>query len=184
LEIQIDEGGNELSRRNPTGHTGQITEWLMRDNCVNFDTATIRRRCVDISGYFDESLQYAADYEFWLRLSLNHQFAFLPQYFTYYRTGHQQISRHVFNRFEANWRIIDNFFRAHGRSLPWHYRPLAWSSLYSRRGNYRRSINDLRGALGDHSRAALIRPYALAPWRALGGTVMRVVAGTSRGNQR
>lgn len=52
-----------------------------------------RREVHDIVGYFDESYQCAADYEFWLRLALQYEFLHVPELLGLYWLNEGTVSR-------------------------------------------------------------------------------------------
>jgi GT2 family glycosyltransferase/ADP-heptose:LPS heptosyltransferase/lipoprotein NlpI len=52
-----------------------------------------RRSVHEKAGYFDENYQCAADYEFWLRLALNHDFVHVPELLGLYWQNEESVSR-------------------------------------------------------------------------------------------
>lgn len=57
----------------------------LRASCIPQPTAFVRRACVARNGTIDTSLDYALDYEYWLRASFHSMFAYLPEEIATYR---------------------------------------------------------------------------------------------------
>jgi hypothetical protein len=51
------------------------------ENFVPQPSVFLRRKVLARVGYLDESLDYALDFDFWLRVGLNHRVAYVPQKF-------------------------------------------------------------------------------------------------------
>ena len=162
----IDEEGNPLDIPNMKRYSGRITEELLRDNFVTFNTAMIRRRCYEDLGGLDERIRRADDYEFFLRYSTLCRFLYVPKVYVKYRIQRNQISSNKEARFESNRSILENFMNQHTELVGEEIRKTAWCHFYTRRGRHRASTSDYRGALGDYFRAIGYGPINVAPWRA------------------
>jgi len=66
---------------------------LLRANRLCLSSAVVRRRCLDESGGFDESLALAQDWDLWLRISQRWKIARLRAPLTIYRLHSDQRSR-------------------------------------------------------------------------------------------
>lgn len=162
----IDEEGNPLDLPNMKRHSGRITELLLRDNFVTFNTAMIRRSCYEELGGLDERIRRADDYEFFLRYSTRFPFLYVPKVYVWYRIQRDQISSNKEARFESNRSILENFMREHPELVGERLRKTTWCHFYTRRGRSRASASNYRGALGDYFRAIGYRPADVGPWRA------------------
>lgn len=162
----IDEAGHPLDNSNMKRHSGRITELLLRDNFVTFNTAMIRRTCYEELGGLDERIRRADDYEFFLRYSTRCRFLYIPKVYVQYRIQRNQISSNKEARFESNRSILENFMKEHPELVSEEAQKTAWCHFYTRRGRHRASTADYRGALGDYFRAIGYRPTNVAPWRA------------------
>jgi glycosyltransferase involved in cell wall biosynthesis len=162
----IDEAGSPLNIPNMKRHSGRITEMLLRDNFVTFNTAMIRRKCYEELGGLDERIFRADDYEFFLRYSTRYRFLYVPKVCVQYRIQRNQISSNKEARFESNRSILENFMAQHPELLSEETRKTAWCHFYTRRGRSRAATKDFRGAWSDHLRAIGYRPTAVVPWRA------------------
>ena len=163
----IDEEGKPLDIPNMTRYSGQITEMLLRDNFVSFNTVMIRRRCYEELGGLDERIRRADDYEFFLRYSTRFRFLYVPKAYVQYRIQRNQISSNKEARFESNRSILENFMKQHPELVSEETRKTAWCHFYTRRGRHRASTANYSGALGDYFRAIGYRPANVVPWRAI-----------------
>jgi glycosyltransferase involved in cell wall biosynthesis len=162
----IDEEGNPLDIPNMKRYSGRITEMLLRDNFVTFNTAMIRRKCYTELGGLDERIRRADDYEFFLRYSIRYRFLYIPKIYVQYRIQRNQISSNKEARFESNRSILENFMAKHRERIGEKVRKTVWCHFYTRRGRSRASTSDFRGALGDYFRAIGYGPANVVPWRA------------------
>lgn len=58
---------------------------LLAQNYISQMAVFFRREAVNEIGYIDESLQFAMDYDYWLRMGAKYKPAYLPQYFGKFR---------------------------------------------------------------------------------------------------
>ncbi|KIY23557.1 glycosyltransferase [Mesobacillus subterraneus] len=70
---------------------------MLRVNCpINGCTVMLDSRVFDEIGYFDESLPYTHDYDFWLRLIQVYDFLYIPLALLYYRVhGEMGTKKHA-----------------------------------------------------------------------------------------
>ncbi|HEV7986677.1 MAG TPA: glycosyltransferase, partial [Steroidobacteraceae bacterium] len=81
----IDGEGRALPKPPTRMYRGRITTELLIDNFVSFQTAVVRRECLERHGAFDESVRMGDDYDLWLRLSAHYEFDFVPEATVHYR---------------------------------------------------------------------------------------------------
>src|SRR5690606_22331871 len=105
-QITIDEQGAETSRANMSRHSGRITQYMLRDNCVSMNTTMARRSCFEMYGSFDTRLRAADDYDLWLRFSAYCHFHYIPRYLAYYRVMPNQLSSDKSGRLATNEKIL------------------------------------------------------------------------------
>lgn len=88
----IDSGGkrcefynNAIGRSHESG--SDLFEKLIKGNvmCGGGSTPVIRRKCLEKSGMFDESIPYSGDWDLWLRISIDHTIAVIPEPLALYR---------------------------------------------------------------------------------------------------
>ena len=58
---------------------------LLKDNYIFQPSVFLRRRVLDAHGFFDESLHYVMDYEYWLRIAEQERFVWVDQILSNYR---------------------------------------------------------------------------------------------------
>lgn len=162
----IDEGGNPLDIPNMKRHSGQITEKLLFDNFVTFNTAMFRRECYLELGGLDETIRRADDYEFWLRYSTRFEFRYIPKVYAKYRVMRDQISANKEARLEANRQIIEKFFEQYPEFSTDQIRKNTWCHFYTRRGRYRAMSSLYSQAFRDYFKAMTYNPVSKTPWRA------------------
>lgn len=165
--ITIDEQGQEVTRQNMTRHSGRITKYLFRDNCVSMNTSMTRRICFDEMGGMEQGRRAADDYELWLRLSVRYEFFYLPEFLAEYRVMADQISSNKDRRFQSNEEIMRNFTKKFPDALPDAELREGWCRFYTRKGRYYASSGRLREALGEYRKALSYSLFDRAPWRAL-----------------
>lgn len=93
--------------------SGWITEELfLRKSLVPVHTSGTCFRRNSLKGFcYEELLENAADYDFWLRISTKIKFLFVPECSFIYRKDHDVNPRKAFSRVNANRiRIIERFY--------------------------------------------------------------------------
>lgn len=163
----IDEEGVEILMPQMKRYSGQITEMLLRDNFVTFNTAMFRRKCFVEMGGLDESLGQSDDYEWWLRLSTQYNFYYHPKLTARYRISNKQLSADKEKRFAAIEVILRRFFEAHPNLAAKDVQNSAWSHFYVRRGRSRALRARYYNALQDYVKALSFGRLRAGPWRAL-----------------
>lgn len=86
--IQIDAEGRELRVVRANGPSGRVTDALLRNNLISIGQHLLRTDLAKEAGAFREErdLSGSEDFEFWVRLSLCTDFAYLPVATTKIRT--------------------------------------------------------------------------------------------------
>lgn len=105
----IDEDGQPFARPNESLPSGFVLNEMFRQNFVCFSTAMLRRQVVEHVGWFDERLDLAIDYDFWLRAAKHYDFAFVDEPLAAYRIGHANLSRRQLDRLHFALFIMQRF---------------------------------------------------------------------------
>jgi len=157
--VHIDARGALLGSPTMKRHSGWITEALLQDNCVPFNSVTIRRPIIEQVGPFNAALRRNPDYEFWLRVSLATPFLHFPEVLTEYRVMANQLSSNTAARFESTKAILQDFLTRHGdlEGVPPRRRVMA--GFYYRKSTHHARRGELLQALGD-----LLSSITLSPW--------------------
>ena len=113
----------------------------------------------------------ADDYDLWLRVSLDHRFLYVAEFFAKYRIQEDQISSNKSARFAANQAIIERLFFANEQRFNRTDQRRTWSHFFCRRARYWSSVGDTKQALRDVGHAIANQPMTGAPWR----TILRII---------
>jgi glycosyltransferase involved in cell wall biosynthesis len=101
LAIRVDETGAEGDRFDSVVE-GRVLDRLLFGNCIagSASSALVTRRAVDAVGTFDESLHYAEDWEYWIRIASQFAVACVPDFDVYLlnRPGSQGKNAHATRR--------------------------------------------------------------------------------------
>jgi len=82
--IVIDPGGHELYRYLKPEHDKDIRARMLFSNPMANSTTIFRRSAGQGVGWYDESIRYSGDRDFWLKMGLIGKLYNFPAYFSYY----------------------------------------------------------------------------------------------------
>lgn len=165
--VTVDEQGNELTRDNMRRYSGEITRYLLRDNCVSMNTAMVRQRCFGELGGLDTSCKVADDYEMWLRFSAKYTYLYLHEYLAYYRVMRNQISSNKDKRFLYNEKILRNFQQRFPQAVSPEVFQEGWCYFFTRKGRYHAQVGQFGLATKNYLKALQCQPLSKVPWRAI-----------------
>ena len=157
--ITIDADGRIVGYENMTRRSGQITRWLLRDNCISISNAIFRRRCYDELGGMDPNYRVAPDYELWLRYSTRFVFLYVPEYWSYYRVMDDQLSSDKQRRFRTNEEILLNFRQEFPEAVSPKVFAEGLAYFYVRKSRYLARIGQRVAALKELSKAFQLTPF-------------------------
>lgn len=163
----IDESGRVTGRPTLTPYSGRISQQLLFENFVTFNSAMIRHDCLRKHGYFDESLQRSIDYELWLRLSAHYEFRYVPDVTTQYRKWSGQMSQDLDRRFAVAMQIMETFIARHPQLLDPAVIRRARNHAYTARGRYKASKARRVEATRLFCRALRHDPFSLYTWKSV-----------------
>ncbi|EDX76939.1 glycosyl transferase, group 2 family protein [Coleofasciculus chthonoplastes PCC 7420] len=107
----IDESGQFSRRGNYTTVSGNVyAQLLLTDFIENGSNLLIRSEAFKKVGYFNESLPAAEDWDMWLRLAVNYEFAVVPSPQVFYRLSTTSMSANVVRQEAACLQVIDQAF--------------------------------------------------------------------------
>lgn len=102
---------NDLSNEERSGNPFNL---LLRENFV-FGCVVMRKKCLNICGFPDTRLDYAMDWYYWIKLSGEFVFYYLPESLVYYRIHERNMSRTDTENFIADhvkmYEIIQNEYK-------------------------------------------------------------------------
>ncbi len=155
----IDGEGNPLPPPGTRRHSGRITGKLLIDNFVTFNTTLLRKETVQAMHGFDESLRMAIDYDLWLRISLKHEFLYLPEPLVAYRIWGGQMSHRTGERMDNFFRLLEKFLRENPGAVSAADGRRAWAHSLTTRGLWLASVGRKGEAWADYRRALGYRPW-------------------------
>jgi glycosyltransferase involved in cell wall biosynthesis len=91
--IAVDLAGREIPGRTKPREGGRITQRLFESCIVDVPTVACFKRILDTAGGFDESLPVCEDYDLWLRLSIEHEFGYIPEPLALRRLHDRRLSK-------------------------------------------------------------------------------------------
>jgi len=118
-------------------YRGRITEKLFRANFIPFGTAIVRRSCFEEFGIFDERYRMGIDWHLWLRISTRYEFAFVDAVIYMYRVWPGQMSTNWRGRYDAAFRIMEEFLDEYPSMLPRSVIDEAYAHSYTERARHR-----------------------------------------------
>jgi glycosyltransferase involved in cell wall biosynthesis len=164
----MDGEGRALPKPPTRMYRGRVTAALLIDNFVSFQTAVVRRECLERHGAFDESVRMGDDYDLWLRLSAHYEFDFIPQPTARYRVWSGQMSKNYRRRYESAIRTMQRFLEHNPGLVSTAQIRAAWAHTYTGRGNNTLWQERKRAAaMQDYLRALSFRPHHWPAWRAI-----------------
>ena len=164
----MDAEGRALPKPPTRMFRGRVTAALLIDNFVSFQTAVVRRECLERHGAFDESVRMGDDYDLWLRLSAHYAFDFIPQPTARYRVWSGQMSKNYRRRYESAIRTMRRFLEHNPGLVSAAQIRAAWAHTYTGRGNNALWQERKRAAaMQDYLRALSFRPHHWPAWRAI-----------------
>ncbi len=164
----MDGDGHALSKAPTLMHRGRVSAALLIDNFISFQTAVVRRECLERHGAFDESVRMGDDYDLWLRLSAHYEFDFVPEATVRYRIWAGQMSKNYRRRYESGMRTMQRFLERNPGVVSAAQIRTAWAHTYTGLGNNTLWQEQRRGAaMQDYLRALSFRPGYWPAWRAI-----------------
>ena len=161
LITRINEGGGTLSTfaGNPAFAEGRIAPYIyMRMVELPCPTVTIRRSCLATVGEFDETMRATEDRDFWLRVALRYEVAFVPKVIAQYRMSTGSMSTDLDRMMRAQFRFIDKHFGASG--CGWRERQVARARVWKQRGELLSARNQRWRAMSSAWHALRLWPFA------------------------
>jgi len=161
----VDGQGRTLPYYDIPHYEGRVTAPLLIDNFVPFPTSVARAAVLRAAGGFDESLTMSIDYDLWLRISVDHLFAFVPQRLANYRVWDGQMSKKTGERLDNFMRLIDRFVSAHPGAATRREIDRAYAHVYVTRGYWHAREGRRADAWRDYQAALRRDPLALRMWK-------------------
>ena len=161
----IDGDGKILPYIKRDYYSGNITENLLLHNFINFNSAVIKRECINQIGIFDESLSMGIDWDLWLRISTKYEFAFLD-YKTYcYRIWPNQMSHNKLMRLQNAEKIVEKFLKKHQSLVSSRIVNKCWAHIYADYGFTHAQQGEKIKALKYYIKSISKQPRHVSAWK-------------------
>lgn len=106
-----DDAGSPTLRLDPCAYDGDVyAQLLVRNFLVSSSNPLLRRRAVEETGAFDESVPCAADRDYWIRLARRWRFALIPRYQVIYRRRAGSITSDVERQERGSLLVLERAF--------------------------------------------------------------------------
>jgi glycosyltransferase involved in cell wall biosynthesis len=142
-------------------------------------TITFRRKCVDEIGFFDETMDASEDRDFWLRIALRYEVAFVPKVLAYYRQSPNSMSTDPQRMLQAQLKFIRKHYGSEGCGL--RPRQIALARSYKQRAEALRVQSQPWAALMSALQAVALYPFDRDNPRTAGSLLLNWIASLKRG---
>ena len=131
------------------------------------------KRCVfSAVGTFAEDIKCVADHDYWLRISLQFSFDFVPEALEAHRKWELQMTKNKLAFAEAHMRLVSNFIQTHGDLLEPPLVKRIWAAAYVGLGATRAELGSNGLALRALAKAMAYRPVNLSAYKAVAKTLL------------
>lgn len=132
----------ELTKKYYTPRSGYVTDALLFDNFIPYSSTVVRKECFDKFGMFNPEYKNGLDWDLWLRISKEYEFAFVDEPLLTYRTGHPgQLTSDMERSVHCSELIFDRFIESNPGIVPKNVLRKALAYSYCSRGNLLRNID-------------------------------------------
>lgn len=157
---------------------GRIAPYLyMRRVDLPCCTVTLRRKCIDEVGMFDETLRITEDRDLWLRIALRYEVALVPKVIAHYRTSPDSLTTNSERMLNAQVQFIEKHYGLPGCGAM--ARRIALSRIYKQQAEGLAFRQQPWAALMNSLRAVALYPLEVNNFRTAGALVLRC-AGINR----
>jgi glycosyltransferase involved in cell wall biosynthesis len=135
----------ELPGKYYTPRSGHLTEALLFENFIPYSSTVVRKECFNKFGMFNPEYKNGLDWDLWLRISKEYEFAFVNEYLVSYRRGHPgQLTSNVERGVRCANLIFDRFIESNPGIVPEKVIKKALAYSYCSRGNLLRNLDRKR----------------------------------------
>jgi glycosyltransferase involved in cell wall biosynthesis len=164
---------------NPKHSDGHIAPHIyMRKVELPCLTITIRRRCIDEVGFFDETMRATEDRDLWLRIALRYKVAFVPKVLAYYRVSPNSASADPQRMLKTQLQFIRKHYGSKGCGL--RSRQIAWARVYKQQAEALKMQDRPWDALMSSLQAVALYPLDLDNPRAAGSLLLNWIRSLAR----
>jgi glycosyltransferase involved in cell wall biosynthesis len=146
--VFIDKQGKSTGRIISSHTEGNVWKQLVEKNTIACSSVMVRRCCFEVIGLFDQNLEFAEDWDMWIRIGYHYPFAVIKEPLYYYRQLSNSLSKNC-KVIEPNFQtIIEKNFKSSpsellylkNRSYGYSYLCLAWKSIQTIDRDYKMAL--------------------------------------------
>jgi glycosyltransferase involved in cell wall biosynthesis len=141
-------------------------------------TITLRSKCIDDVGKFDESLRVTEDRDLWLRIALRYEVAFVPMVLALYRVSPSSLSTDPKRMLQAQLKFIRKHYGAEGCGL--RSRQIALALCYKQQADNLKMRGRPSAALWNSLRAVTLYPLNIDNFRTAGSLILNWIGSFAR----
>ncbi|MDP9051305.1 MAG: glycosyltransferase family 2 protein [Acidobacteriota bacterium] len=139
---------------------------------------TVRKKCIDEVGVFDETFLVTEDRDLWLRIALKYEVAFVPEVIALYRTSPGSLSTDPNRMLQAQVKFIQKNYGAAGCGLL--RRQAALARSYKQQAENLKARGRAWAALQTSLRALALYPLSIDYYRTVGSLMLNWIASFGR----
>lgn len=151
---------------------GRVTAPLLVDNFVPFPTSVARASVLEEADGFDEKLTMSIDYDLWLRISVNHLFAYVEEPLANYRIWEGQMSNKTGERLDNFFKLLERFLADNPDVVTQAEKDEAWAHVYVTRGEWHSTEGRKSDAFNDYGKAMKLKFFDERLWRRVASLVL------------
>jgi hypothetical protein len=181
LIARIDPDGNvtETFAGNRQHAQGQIAPYIyMRKVELPCVTVTIRRRCIDEVGLFDETMRATEDRDLWLRIAQKYEVGFIPRVIAYYRSSPGSATTDPTRMLNSQLHYIRKNYGSPGCGP--RQRQAALARVYKQQAETLKNLNRPRQAWLSSLRALVLYPFDMDNLRTAASLLLNWARGPRR----
>lgn len=165
LAVGVDTAGTEQGRAK-TVINGHAVERLLLGQCIagSASSVMVRRKTIDTVGMFDESLHYAEDWEYWIRIASQFEIACVPEYDVYLLSRPNSRGKNALATRNDSLRFIHSALDRHAPGRPW-FRRTALAEIHYVAGYNFWASGYLWQARRETLRALIYNPFYLVYYK-------------------
>ena len=130
--ILIDDKGNQTKEYHIDPKSGWIFDDLLNRCLIPSVSSFIKREVFETVGDYDEN-SWIEDWDMWLRISEKYQIGYLNEFLAYYRKHDTNISKHSYNMYVAEKKILEKWVDKKDYQKAINLRKIVWFSTLSRK---------------------------------------------------
>jgi glycosyltransferase involved in cell wall biosynthesis len=164
----------EVTGKHYTPRSGYVTDALLFENFVPYSSTVVRKLCFEKFGMFNSEYKNGLDWDLWLRISKEYEFAFVDEPLLSYRIGHPgQLTANAERSVQCSELIFDRFIESNPGIVPEKIIRKALAYSYCMRGNHLRNI-DRKRSTKNYLKAIAKNPVEIGAYKGLVKNILNI----------